>query len=50
MRVVLSTYGARGDVNPTVGLAVQLRTLGGEARACAPQDSGVPLLPIGVRR
>jgi hypothetical protein len=27
MRVLLSTYGSRGDVEPMVGLAVQLRAL-----------------------
>ena len=26
MRVLLSTYGSRGDVEPMVGLAVQVRT------------------------
>jgi UDP:flavonoid glycosyltransferase YjiC (YdhE family) len=30
MRVVLSTYGSRGDVEPMGGLAVQLRPLGAE--------------------
>jgi vancomycin aglycone glucosyltransferase len=57
MRVVLSTYGLRGDVKPMAGLAVQLRTLGAEVRVCAPPDFaklmacvGVPLVPIGVRR
>jgi UDP:flavonoid glycosyltransferase YjiC (YdhE family) len=30
MRVLLSTYGSRGDVEPMAGLAVQLRTLGAE--------------------
>jgi UDP:flavonoid glycosyltransferase YjiC (YdhE family) len=30
MRVLLSTYGSRGDVEPMVGLAVQLRKLGAE--------------------
>jgi SAM-dependent methyltransferase len=30
MRVLLSTYGSRGDVEPMVGLAVQLRALGVE--------------------
>jgi UDP:flavonoid glycosyltransferase YjiC (YdhE family) len=30
MRVSLSTYGSRGDVEPIVGLAVQLRSLGAE--------------------
>jgi len=28
MRVLLSTYGSRGDVEPMVGLAVLLRALG----------------------
>jgi len=36
MRVVLSTYGSRGDVEPMAGLAVQLRTLGAKVRGCAP--------------
>jgi vancomycin aglycone glucosyltransferase len=32
MRVLLSTYGSRGDVEPMMGLAVKLRTLGAEVR------------------
>jgi vancomycin aglycone glucosyltransferase len=56
MRVLLSTYGSRGDVEPMVGLAVQLRALGAEAWVCAPPDKefaellarvGVPRVPIG---
>jgi vancomycin aglycone glucosyltransferase len=54
MRVLLSTYGGRGDVEPMVGLAVQLRSLGAEVRVCAPPDWAerltrydVPLVPIG---
>ncbi len=54
MRVLLSTYGGRGDVEPLVGLAVRLRALGAEVRVCAPPDwadrlaqFGVPLVPIG---
>ncbi|MGW7048695.1 glycosyltransferase [Streptomyces avermitilis] len=56
MRVLLSTYGSRGDVEPMVGLAVQLRELGAEVRMCAPPDKefaeqlahvGVPLVPVG---
>ena len=39
MRVLLSTYGSRGDVEPMVGLAVQPGALGAEVR--------VPLVPIG---
>ena len=38
MRVLLSTYGSRGDVEPMAGLAVQLRALGAEVRLCAPPD------------
>jgi len=30
MRVLSSTYRSRGDVDPMVGLAVQLRALGAE--------------------
>ncbi|MFJ4187170.1 glycosyltransferase [Kitasatospora sp. NPDC089509] len=56
MRVVLSTYGSRGDVQPLAGLAVQLRELGAEVRVCAPPDEegarrlaavGVELVPVG---
>jgi vancomycin aglycone glucosyltransferase len=56
MRVLLSTYGLRGDVGPMVGLAVQLRALGAEAWVCAPPDKefaellarvGAPLVPVG---
>src|SRR6202023_870121 len=54
MRVLLSTYGGRGDVEPLVGLAVRLRALGAEVRVCAPPDcaerlaeGGVPLVPVG---
>ncbi|MET7606162.1 glycosyltransferase [Streptomyces avermitilis] len=56
VRVLLSTYGSRGDVEPLVGLAVQVRELGAEVRVCAPPDEefaellagvGVPLVPFG---
>ncbi|MEU6997913.1 glycosyltransferase [Nonomuraea sp. NPDC046570] len=54
MRVLLSTYGSRGDVEPVVALAVRLRGLGAEVRVCAPPDFaerlaevGVPLVPFG---
>jgi vancomycin aglycone glucosyltransferase len=56
MRVVLSTWGSRGDVEPLAGLAVGLRELGAEVRVCAPPDeefvallarAGVPLVPMG---
>ncbi|QFZ21212.1 glycosyltransferase [Saccharothrix syringae] len=56
MRVLLSTYGSRGDVEPLVALAVRLRALDAEVRVCAPPDEefgqrlagvGVPLVPVG---
>ncbi|GAA2378845.1 glycosyltransferase [Nonomuraea africana] len=56
MRVLLSTYGSRGDVEPLVGLAVRLRELGAGVRVCAPPDEdfaqrlagvGVPMVPVG---
>lgn len=57
MRVLLSIYWSRGDVEPMAGLAVQLRTLGAEVRVGTPPDCaellarvGVPLVPIGVWR
>jgi vancomycin aglycone glucosyltransferase len=39
MRVLLTTYGSRGDVQPLVGLAVALRARGVEAVVCAPPDA-----------
>ncbi|MFD8706909.1 glycosyltransferase [Kitasatospora sp. NPDC059648] len=56
MRVVLSTYGSRGDVQPLAGLAVKLRELGAQVRVCAPPDeefaqrlaaAGVEMVPVG---
>jgi len=38
MRVLLSTFGSRGDVEPMAGLAAALRALGAEAVVCAPPD------------
>lgn len=38
MRVILSTYGSRGDVEPVAALAVQLQALGAEVRVSAPPD------------
>lgn len=38
MRVLLSTYGSRGDVEPLVALAVRLQALGVGVRVCAPPD------------
>jgi vancomycin aglycone glucosyltransferase len=54
MRVLLSTIGSRGDVQPLVALALQLRALGQEVRLCVPPDFrewieglGIPVAPIG---
>jgi len=54
MRVLLSTIGSRGDVQPLVALALQLRALGQEVRLCVPPDFrdwidslGIPFTPIG---
>jgi vancomycin aglycone glucosyltransferase len=38
MRVLLTTFGSRGDVQPVLALAVALRALGADARVCAPPD------------
>ena len=38
MRVLLSAYGSRGDVEPAAGLAVRLRAPGAEVRVYAPPD------------
>jgi vancomycin aglycone glucosyltransferase len=54
MRVLLSTIGSRGDVQPLVALALELRALGAEVRLCVPPDFqrwlarlGLPSTPIG---
>jgi vancomycin aglycone glucosyltransferase len=54
MRVLLSTIGSRGDVQPLVALALALRALGQEVRVCVPPDFrgwveslGMPVTPIG---
>ena len=54
MRVLLSTIGSRGDVQPLVALAMELRELGREAAFCVPPDFrvwieglGFPVTPIG---
>ncbi|MFE7603160.1 glycosyltransferase [Streptomyces sp. NPDC057494] len=54
--MVVSTYGARGSVEPMAGLAVALRELGAEVRVCAPPDeefagrlaeAGLTVVPVG---
>jgi vancomycin aglycone glucosyltransferase len=54
MRVLLSTIGSRGDVQPLVALALELRRLDQDVRICAPPDFRewvegfrIPFFPIG---
>lgn len=54
MKVLLSTIGSRGDVQPLVALALQLHSLRQEVRLCVPPDFqswieglGLPVTPIG---
>src|SRR3954471_5125831 len=54
MHVLLSTIGSRGDVQPLVALASQLRALGQQVRLCVPPDFrdwidslGIPVVSIG---
>ena len=39
MRVLVTTYGSRGDVQPMVALTVALRNLGVEVAMCVPPDA-----------
>jgi vancomycin aglycone glucosyltransferase len=57
VRVLLATYGSRGDVVPMVGLAVRLQELGAEVRVCAPKTdecaellarAGVAMVPTDL--
>ena len=54
MRVLLSTIGSRGDVQPLVALALELRELGRDVCVCVPPDFrdwieglGIPVTTIG---
>jgi len=60
MRILLTTYGSRGDVEPMAALAAALQAQGAEAVVCAPPDqefidllarAGVPFVPafMGIR-
>ncbi|MGD1012016.1 MAG: glycosyltransferase [Acidimicrobiales bacterium] len=48
MRVLLSTYGGRGDVEPLLGLAVALQELGAEVRMCVPSDRAERPIELGL--
>jgi vancomycin aglycone glucosyltransferase len=54
VRVLLTTIGSRGDVQPLVALALHLKSRGDEPRVCAPPDFrewidglGLPFTPLG---
>ncbi len=56
MRVVLTAWGSRGDVEPLAALAVALQEVGAEAVVCVPPEpdfeallkrAGVPMVPLG---
>jgi vancomycin aglycone glucosyltransferase len=54
MRILLSTIGSRGDVQPLVALGMQLRELGQDIHLCVPPDFrewieglGMTVTPIG---
>jgi vancomycin aglycone glucosyltransferase len=56
MRVLMSSWGSRGDIEPLAALAAALRELGAEARACIPPDEefaalfarvGATVIPLG---
>ena len=54
MRVLLSTIGSRGDVQPIVALASELKAHGHDVMLCVPPDFrewieglGMPVTPIG---
>jgi len=55
MRVLLSVVGTRGDVQPVIALALEVRKLGHEVRLCVPpnfiewaQDLGFAATPVGI--
>jgi vancomycin aglycone glucosyltransferase len=54
MRILFSTIGSRGDIQPVVALALHLKALGHEIRVCVPPDFrewieslGISVTPIG---
>lgn len=54
MRFLLYTFGSRGDIEPLVALAIELRKQGADAIFCAPPDFAdllahhdLPLIPTG---
>lgn len=55
MRVLLSTVGTRGDVQPALAVAVAVRELGHDVRLCVPPnfvqwatELGFEAIPVGI--
>ena len=55
MRALISSVGTRGDVQPGIALARELKKLGHEPRLCVPpnfvhwaKDLGFEAFPIGI--
>lgn len=56
MRILVSTIGSRGDIQPLVAIALALGNLDQEIRLCVPPDFcdwfeslGMPVTPIGPK-
>ena len=49
MRVLLSTIGSRGDVQPLVALASELKALGHDVTLCVPPDFHDSITGLGMR-
>src|SRR4051794_15984349 len=54
MRILISSIGSRGDVQPILGLALELRALGHMATLCVPpnfkpwvESHGIACVPLG---
>ncbi|MGW5264724.1 hypothetical protein ACWEQG_27430 [Microbispora sp. NPDC004025] len=50
MRVLSSTHGSRGDVEPPAAFAARLRERGAEARVCAPPGEDIARRPVAAIR
>jgi vancomycin aglycone glucosyltransferase len=48
MRTLLSTIGSRGDVQPLVALALQLKARDQEVRLCVPPDFRERIESFGI--
>jgi UDP:flavonoid glycosyltransferase YjiC (YdhE family) len=48
MRIVLATFGTFGDVNPLIGLALELKGRGHQAVLAAPEMFRAKVIPLGL--